>query len=295
MRANNLFQVSFSFSTICQRTLLRGYAKMDRYKFLKPEEPIIEEVKVVKKKKKRRVTVTPAGVEEHTPNPIPPRLRGEKLSEDQIVPIQHQRSLSISLLGPPNVGKSTLLNKILQDHIAATSSKAQTTRTPIVGSRTIENTQLVFLDTLKEEMERRGEILETTLVLNKVDKVMPQSKRESKLNLVTADVVNEFPFLRRVFPISVRSEINMNSLIDYLLASAKPRAWEYPANASCYMSDYQRVMETIREKIYRRLNKEIPYEVEQRNVDWYEMEDGTLRIENNLYVPQESHKVYLYS
>ena len=69
------------------------------------------------------------------------------------------------------------------------------------------------LDTLKEEMERRGEILETTLVLNKVDKVMPQSKRESKLNLVTADVVNEFPFLRRVFPISVRSEINMNSLI----------------------------------------------------------------------------------
>merc|ERR1712100_572634 len=280
MRANNLFQVSFSFSTICQRTLLRGYAKMDRYKFLKPEEPIIEEVKVVKKKKKRRVTVTPAGVEEHTPNPIPPRLRGEKLSEDQIVPIQHQRSLSISLLGPPNVGKSTLLNKILQDHIAATSSKAQTTRTPIVGSRTIENTQLVFLDTpgivskekqkkinrsivvgswdtLKEEMERRGEILETTLVLNKVDKVMPQSKRESKLNLVTADVVNEFPFLRRVFPISVRSEINMNSLIDYLLASAKPRAWEYPANASCYMSDYQRVMETIREKIYRRLNKEI--------------------------------------
>jgi len=320
---------------------------MDRYKFLKPEEPIIEEVKVVKKKKKRRVTVTPAGVEEHTPNPIPPRLRGEKLSEDQIVPIQHQRSLSISLLGPPNVGKSTLLNKILQDHIAATSSKAQTTRTPIVGSRTIENTQLVFLDTpgivskekqkkinrsivvgswdtlneadlvlimadasknfkreyypniyhvldtLKEEMERRGEILETTLVLNKVDKVMPQSKRESKLNLVTADVVNEFPFLRRVFPISVRSEINMNSLIDYLLASAKPRAWEYPANASCYMSDYQRVMETIREKIYRRLNKEIPYEVEQRNVDWYEMEDGTLRIENNLYVPQESHKKIL--
>lgn len=60
------------------------------------------------------------------------------------------------------------------------------------------------------------------------------------------------------------------------------------------MSDYQRVMETIREKIYRRLNKEIPYEVEQRNVDWYEMEDGTLRIENNLYVPQESHKVQYY-
>ena len=38
-------------------------------------------------------------------------------------------------------------------------------------------------------------------------------------------------------------------------------------------------------------NQQLPYEVEQRNMDWYEMEDGTIRVENNLYVTSESHKV----
>merc|ERR1712137_544932 len=52
-------------------------------------------------------------------------------------------------------------------------------------------------------------------------------------------------------------------------------------------------MEVIREKIYRRLNKELPYEIEQRNVDWFEMQDGTIRVENNLYVSSQSHKKIL--
>merc|ERR1712137_1479222 len=128
---------------------------------------------------------------------------------------------------------------------------------------------------------------------NKLDKVNPVKKRDTKVELVSRDIIGQYPFLKRVFPISVRSNINMEILQEYLLARAVPRAWEYPPNATCYMSDYQRVMEVIREKIYRRLNEELPYEVEQTNVDWYEMEDGTIRVENNLYVNKESKKKIL--
>lgn len=124
------------------------YAKMDRYKFLKQEEEKTQQMPPIpREKKKRRVIVSPAGMKEFTPNPVPPKLRDQPIPEEFDVPIDQQKSLSIALIGPPNVGKSSLLNKILQDHVAATSSKAQTTRLPIVGFRTIENTQLVFLDT----------------------------------------------------------------------------------------------------------------------------------------------------
>lgn len=127
---------------------VRNYAKMDRYKFLKDETTKETQNKITStEKKKRRVTVTPAGIKEHTPNPIPPKLRGKPIPEEFDVPIEQQKSISVALLGPPNVGKSTLLNKILKDHVTATSSKSQTTRVPIVGFTTIDNTQLVFLDT----------------------------------------------------------------------------------------------------------------------------------------------------
>ena len=96
---------------------------------------------------RRLLIVGDIGEAQHVANPVPPRLRGLPISEEHNVPLEHQRSLSIALIGPPNVGKSTLLNKFLQDKVAATSSKAQTTRMPVIGFTTIQGTQLVFLDT----------------------------------------------------------------------------------------------------------------------------------------------------
>jgi GTP-binding protein Era len=57
------------------------------------------------------------------------------------------RSGFISIIGPPNVGKSTLLNRILGTKIAITSDKPQTTRNRILGIKNLENAQLIFLDT----------------------------------------------------------------------------------------------------------------------------------------------------
>ena len=115
------------------------------------------------------------GIKQHTPNPVPPRLREQAIPEEFDVQIEHLKSLSIALIGPPNVGKSTLLNKTLKDQVAATSSKAQTTRMPIVGFTTIENTQLVFLDTPgiisreKQKQIDRSLVVGSWSTLNKAD------------------------------------------------------------------------------------------------------------------------------
>lgn len=66
------------------------------------------------------------------------------------------------------------------------------------------------IDSLQQELD--GKEIETSLILNKVDKVNPYKKRQSKIDIVSANLMQEYSFFSRIIPISIRSQININLL-----------------------------------------------------------------------------------
>ncbi len=128
------------------------------------------------------------------------------------------------------------------------------------------------------------------LVLNKVDLV----DDKKKLIALTETICGKASF-SEVFMVSVDTNDGVDDLEDFLYSTAKPcEEWEYTSGQRTPMTDYQRVVETIREKAFCRLNKEVPYELEQRNIDWFESpKDGSLRIEQQLLVTRKQH-IHIY-
>lgn len=117
------------------------------------------------------------------------------------------------------------------------------------------------------------------LVLNKCDLESPKSKL-----IETADEILEVCDFTEVFYISASLGKFVDELQEYLFGLAKPGAWDFPAGESSALSDKERASEIIREKIYCRLNKEIPYGVTQITTEWKDLPDGSVRIHQQLMV-----------
>jgi len=84
--------------------------------------------------------------------------------------------------------------------------------------------------------------------------------------------------------ISAMSGDGVEDLEKYLMEQAVPREWEYSSKVSSNQSSLDRVEEIIREKIYRRFYREIPYKVEMKNIGWTDTAKGFLRIDEALLV-----------
>ncbi len=69
-----------------------------------------------------------------------------------------------------------------------------------------------------------------------------------------------------------------------------PRPWIYPAEQKTEMADLKRVEELIRIQFFKRLHQYIPYMLKQENIGWTELKDGTLRIDQNVYVERDSQQ-----
>jgi len=123
------------------------------------------------------------------------------------------------------------------------------------------------------------------LVVNKIDLVKPKDKL-----LPVIAKLNEGGLFAETFLTSALKGARVDALKDFLLKEAVSRAWEYSANAVTDSSPLERAEEIIREKVYQRLNQEVPYIVRQHNVGWTELPDGSLRIDQYLIVPKVSQK-----
>lgn len=239
-----------------------------------------------------------------------------------------QKSAFVSIIGRPNVGKSSILNYLLGVKVAIVSSKPQTTRTRIMGVLTEGETQLVFTDTpgfhkpknkLGERMisavgeslsgvdailfviEPTKELKENELELIKrfkQDKIpvilainkIDTVKEKSEIALVIASLMQKFDFTA-VVPVCAVDGRGMDSLLDELKATATDSVHFFPDDTLTDQPEKVIAAEIIREKSLRLLDKEIPHGIAVSIEKMREREDKEiLDIEATIYCEKESHK-----
>ena len=236
------------------------------------------------------------------------------------------RSGFIAIIGAPNAGKSTLLNRFVGSKIAIVTHKVQTTRTRIIGIAIEGDAQLVFVDTPgifapKRKLDRamvsaawRG-AQDADMVLLMVDAIdgitdevkaivagLKKSGRKAILALNKIDTVKRETLLAMASELSesgVFTETFMISALDgngcddllATLVSDLPRGpWLYPEDQITDVAQKMLAAEITREQIYLRLHQELPYQIAVEAESWDERKDGSIRIEQVIFVERKSQK-----
>ncbi|MGV0819324.1 GTPase Era [Martelella sp. AMO21009] len=236
------------------------------------------------------------------------------------------RSGFVALIGPTNAGKSTLVNRLVGAKVTIVSHKVQTTRATLRGIAIHDRTQIVFMDTpgifkprrrldramvmaawsgardadlivllvdsergLKGDAEAILEGLKEVrhpkiLVLNKIDRVRP----EDLLKLAAA--ANEAIDFEETFMISAATGSGCDDLMDFLAKRLPQGPWYYPEDQISDLPMRQLAAEITREKLFLRLHQELPYSSHVETEKWEERKDGSVRIEQVIYVERDSQK-----
>jgi GTP-binding protein Era len=232
----------------------------------------------------------------------------------------------VALIGAPNVGKSTLVNALVGAKVSIVTHKVQTTRSVGRGIALVGDSQLVLLDTpgifaprrrldramvktawsgandadiacvlidarrgIDEDaaaiLGRLGEVKRPlVLVINKIDLVA----RDSLLAL--AQELNTRAPFTATFMVSALTGDGIDDLKAHLAARVPEGAWHYPEDEISDVPLRSLAAEITREKLYLRLHQELPYESTVETDQWQDRKDGSVRIEQTIYVARESQR-----
>jgi GTP-binding protein Era len=232
----------------------------------------------------------------------------------------------VAVLGAPNVGKSTLVNALVGAKVSIVTPKVQTTRMPVRGIAVRGDAQIVFVDTPgifapRRRLDRamvaaawsgagdadlvalvidakRGLDDETTqlvaklsslrstnlLIINKIDLV----RREELLAL--AAEANGLIAFDRTFMVSALNGDGVEDVLGFLQRSVPAGPWLFPPDEISDVVERLAAAEITREKVYLNLHQELPYQSAVETDSWSERKDGSVRIEQTIYVARESQR-----
>ena len=232
----------------------------------------------------------------------------------------------VALIGAPNVGKSTLVNALVGSKVTIVSRKVQTTRALIRGIVIENHAQIILVDTpgifapkrrldramvstawsgahdadlvcalldAKAGIDEEAEAIltklatvrhEKILVLNKID-LVPREKL-----LALAKAANERLKFEQTFMISALSGDGVDDLRRTLAAMVPPGPFHYPEDQMSDAPMRHLAAEITREKIFRQLHQELPYQSTVETDSWTERKDKSIRIEQTIFVERESQR-----
>jgi len=232
----------------------------------------------------------------------------------------------VALIGVPNAGKSTLINRAVGTKVSIVSRKVQTTRALVRGIALEGAAQIIFVDTPgifapKRRLDRamvatawggagdadvvallvdarKAETEETAAVLEglarvKAPKVLILNKIDTvpaESLLATAAKLNESGLFTDTFMISALKGHGVAKLVARLGEMMAPGPWLYPEDQVSDAPLRSLAAEITREKMFERLHDELPYQSTVETETWTEQPDGSARVEQTIYVTRDSHK-----
>ena len=234
----------------------------------------------------------------------------------------------VALIGEPNAGKSTLLNRMVGAKVSIVTHKVQTTRARIRGVAMEGETQIVFVDTpglfaprrrldramvaaawsgaadadvvvllveanrgITEGVERILEGLNTIGGKRRVALAVNKIDRVEapKLLGLTKDLNERYPFTE-TFLISAEKGHGVDTMRKWLAVEVPEGPWLYPEDQIADLPLRMIAAEMTREKLTLRLHQELPYQLTVETDNWEERKDGSARIDQLVYVIRDGHK-----
>ncbi|XVN40685.1 MAG: GTPase Era [Rickettsia endosymbiont of Argas persicus] len=240
----------------------------------------------------------------------------------------NQKTISVCIIGRPNSGKSTLLNRIIGEKLSIVTPKVQTTRSIITGIITLKDTQIILYDT-PGIFEPKG-TLEKAMVrcawssLHSADIVMLIINSLKPLDSITHDILNKLRSLNVVpvillnkidteskyldetkaflaenypdsllFPISAILGENVDELLEYITSKAKIAPWLYVEDDITDLPMRFIAAEITREQLFLGLQQELPYKLTVQTEKWEELKDKSVKINQVIVVSRESYKTII--
>ena len=234
----------------------------------------------------------------------------------------------VALIGEPNAGKSTLLNQMVGAKVSIVTHKVQTTRARIRGIAMHGPAQIVFVDTpgifrprrrldrsmvkaawggaadadvilflieahrgltdgaqaIIDGLREHAGKTPVALVINKIDRV------KSEALLALSQQVNATFEFAATFMISAEKGYGCSGLMDWLAAEMPKSPWLYPEDQVADLPMRMIAAEITREKLFLRVHEELPYAAAVETTAFQERKDGSVRIEQSIYVERESQR-----
>lgn len=239
---------------------------------------------------------------------------------------QPTRAAFVALIGAPNAGKSTLVNRLVGTKVSIVSHKVQTTRALVRGIMMEGPAQIVLVDTPgifapKRRLDRAmvatawGGAKDADIVLVLIDaerglkgepaeiveaakglrhkkalviNKVDRVKRDTLLKL--AAEANDMCAFDRTFMVSALDGSGCADLAAWLCAESPEGPWFYPEDQVSDLPLRQLAAEITREKLYLRLHQELPYAAHVETEEWEDRKDGSVRIRQVIYVERESQR-----
>jgi GTP-binding protein Era len=232
----------------------------------------------------------------------------------------------VALVGAPNAGKSTLMNRVIGAKVSIVTPKVQTTRARVVGVLVRDVTQIVFIDTPgifapKRRLERAmvaaawSGAADADVVAVLVDAkagvredtkaIIAGLKRAgrkavlvlNKIDLVPREALlllteelNETGIFTDIFMVSALTGDGIEDLVKYLSGLMGEGPWLYPEDHLSDMNDRLFAAEITREKLFMALRQELPYSLTVETENWEERKDGSVKIDQVIYVERAGHR-----